>query len=294
MSIEAIKKEALSLFPGFVFGKVIQHNPGHALVCHGSAGKQSLVIKCGSGDTDVKEEVEIAGYLCDNQHENILCAAAYSWDKFYHCIYPNAGIDLAAYFSKRVELEADAIRRLFKGICHGVRHLHRVGIIHTDLKPENIFIDPEGNIKIGDFGNSFFSDECGFVEVDHIITTANYRSPDIIMGKRVFGYKLDVWSLGCLLFFIAEGGYHLVLPSEDEEEEMVDALVRSLGGFTEDEKAQIGPSKFWSRVRNRKPLGAPEVDILGKEGNLLLRQMLRFAENDRISSEEICSHKYFE
>lgn len=60
--------------------------------------------------------------------------------------------DLLQYITKRKKLPEDEVRRIFRQICSGVEAAHKAGWIHRDLKVENIYIDENNSVRIGDWG----------------------------------------------------------------------------------------------------------------------------------------------
>ena len=80
--------------------------------------------------------------------------------------------------------------------------VHKMNIVHSDLKPAN-FLIVNGTLKIIDFGiASKISDDKTHVTKDNTMGTFNYMSPEAIQsGENVkIGVKSDVWSLGCILY----------------------------------------------------------------------------------------------
>ena len=75
--------------------------------------------------------------------------------------------------------------------------MHDKGFIHRDLKPDNIFVFPNGSIKIGDFSISRKMDFENYMTGN--ITTRYYRPPEIIYGKKKYSQEVDIWSLGCTI-----------------------------------------------------------------------------------------------
>jgi serine/threonine protein kinase len=91
-----------------------------------------------------------------------------------------------------------------KQICAGLGEAHAVGVIHRDLKPQNIMIDRNGNVKIMDFGIARFVRTKGITTTGTIIGTPEYMSPEQAEGKGV-DQRSDIYSLGVVLFEAATG-----------------------------------------------------------------------------------------
>ena len=99
-------------------------------------------------------------------------------------------------------------KSVFRQMLEAVNLLHSMDLIHTDLKPENALFqkDPlkESNdfsIKLIDFGNISHISEGN----RNLITTRQYRAPEVIMGCCKWGKPSDVWSLGCITLEIYLG-----------------------------------------------------------------------------------------
>jgi NIMA (never in mitosis gene a)-related kinase 3 len=83
-------------------------------------------------------------------------------------------------------------------------HSKNPRVIHRDVKPKNIFITPNGCIKVGDFGVSTFvknipigSDE--ILSEQTYVGTYCYRAPEVL-SLNVYNESIDIWALGCVMF----------------------------------------------------------------------------------------------
>jgi serine/threonine protein kinase/tetratricopeptide (TPR) repeat protein len=96
-------------------------------------------------------------------------------------------------------------------VCEGLEEAHRVGVIHRDLKPQNIMIDRDGNARIMDFGIARSVKGKGITGTNVLIGTPEYMSPEQVEGKEA-GPRSDLYSLGIVLFEMLTGR----LPFEGE------------------------------------------------------------------------------
>ncbi|EAY12790.1 AGC family protein kinase [Trichomonas vaginalis G3] len=111
-----------------------------------------------------------------------------------------AGGDIASKIAeaKGMHFPEFVIISWFAQMCLGLQYIHSHHILHRDIKSQNIFLDADGNVKIGDFGTAKCLEETGeFAET--VVGSPFYLSPEICQGVP-YNAKTDIWSLGCVLY----------------------------------------------------------------------------------------------
>jgi len=115
-----------------------------------------------------------------------------------------SGEDLKSMIRMTGQLSMGAAVNICKQVCEGLAEAHRLGVVHRDLKPQNIMIDREGNARIMDFGIARSLKAKGITGAGVMIGTPEYMSPEQVEGKEV-DQRSDIYSLGIILYEMVTG-----------------------------------------------------------------------------------------
>ncbi|KAJ1575253.1 hypothetical protein NDA11_004681 [Ustilago hordei] len=172
-----------------------------------------------------------------------------------------AGGELYDYLVENEVLAEPEARRIFGQLCLAVAYVHSKGIVHRDLKLENILLDERCNVKLGDFGFTREFERKRLMET--FCGTTGYASPEMLAGNKYTGEEVDIWSLGVILYALLCGA----LPFDDDDESiMKDKILR--GDF--------------------------EIpDCLSEEAQSLIALILQHEPSKRPSIETILAHPWF-
>jgi serine/threonine protein kinase len=130
------------------------------------------------------------------------------------------GGDLRSWISNSRITQKATLKQFVFGIAVAVQFLHSNGIAHNDIKPENIFLDAFGRVKLADFG---CAKDRLFVDNAKAQRTLLYAAPETFRSGTYHTQKADIWALGILLYEMATGE----LPFNDADRRFITQKCRS-------------------------------------------------------------------
>ncbi|XP_035658807.1 PAS domain-containing serine/threonine-protein kinase-like isoform X2 [Branchiostoma floridae] len=144
--------------------------------------------------------------LAKLEHPNIVTMLeAFENEEFFQVVMEKhgGGMDLFEFIDRRPHLDEPLASYIFRQLADATDYLHRQGILHRDIKDENIILSENFWIKLIDFGSAAYMEEnkmfatfCGTME---------YCSPEVLMGNWYRGPELEMWSIGITLYTLIFG-----------------------------------------------------------------------------------------
>ena len=136
-------------------------------------------------------------------------------------------------------------------MCRALAHIHRSGICHRDIKPQNLLVNTESHtLKLCDFGSAKVLVK-GEPNISYICSRY-YRAPELIFGATDYTTAIDVWSIGCVLAEMLLG--QPLFPGESGVDQLVE-IIKVLGTPTKEEIHAMNPNytefKFPQARRSR-------------------------------------------
>ena len=113
------------------------------------------------------------------------------------------GTDLKSAIQQRGAINQRKVAEIGSQVCQALTSAHGQDIVHRDIKPQNIMVQPDGNVKVMDFGIVCAKNSVK-AQTGNVLGTAHYISPEQAQGKELGGTS-DIYSLGCVLYEAATG-----------------------------------------------------------------------------------------
>ncbi|CAK7890705.1 serine/threonine-protein kinase Kin4p [[Candida] anglica] len=176
--------------------------------------KRDSIMK--DSDSEIKVHREINSLKLLNHPNIVKLVEVMKSGKYIGIVLEYAsGGELFDYILHHKYLKENVAKKLFAQLVSGVDYMHSKGLIHRDLKLENLLLDKHKNVIISDFGfvNSYNKDKNDFMKTS--CGSPCYAAPELVLTQSPYeGRKVDIWSLGVILYAMLSG----YLPFDDDPE----------------------------------------------------------------------------
>nr|XP_038968497.1 MAPK/MAK/MRK overlapping kinase isoform X14 [Rattus norvegicus] len=191
---------------------------------------------------------------------------------------------------RRHPLSEKKIMHYMYQLCKSLDHMHRNGIFHRDVKPENILVKQDV-LKLGDFGScrSVYSKQ----PYTEYISTRWYRAPECLLTDGFYTYKMDLWSAGCVFYEIAS--LQPLFPGVNELDQ-ISKIHDVIGTPCQKTLTKFKQSRAMSfDFPFKKGSGIPLLTTnLTPQCLSLLHAMVAYDPDERIAAHQALQHPYFQ
>ena len=203
--------------------------------------------------------------------------------------------DLGSVLKSDQKLSHDQIKLLLYQLVRGLKYIHSSGLFHRDLKPRNLLINANCDLKICDFGLSRM--EVPDPRLTDYVCTRWYRAPELLVSAYPYSNKIDMFSTGCIL---AEMVNHRALFAGNNTQQQLDLIIKRIGPLSEDELESI-PKGFYRRyclmVSRANVQGGDLAVFMGPDVSTevvdMVKSLIRFDPKDRVNACELLCNPFF-
>mmetsp|Transcript_9556 Transcript_9556/g.33863 ORF Transcript_9556/g.33863 Transcript_9556/m.33863 type:complete len:404 (-) Transcript_9556:227-1438(-) len=204
--------------------------------------------------------------------------------------------DLASILKSPQPLSDDHCQFFLYQILRGLKYVHSAGVIHRDLKPRNLLVNSNCDLKICDYGLArvhYPGEDFHICPMTEYVCTRWYRAPEVLCSWNDYAKAIDIWSVGCI--FAEMLRRKPLFPGKNTQHQL--QLIISCTGTPEKEALRRIPNdkcrKFIESLpsTNRKPIEDIVTDA-SKDALDVLNNTLRFSPEKRMTVEQVLEHSY--
>ncbi|XP_058589691.1 mitogen-activated protein kinase 13 isoform X3 [Neofelis nebulosa] len=230
------------------------------------------------------------------QHENVIglldvftpASSLRGFHDFY-LVMPFMQTDLQKIMG--MEFSEDKIQYLVYQMLKGLKYIHSAGVVHRDLKPGNLAVNEDCELKILDFGLARHAD----AEMTGYVVTRWYRAPEVILSWMHYNQTVDIWSVGCIMAEMLTG--KTLFKGKDYLDQLSQILkVTGVPGaeFVQKLNDKAAKSYIQSLPQSPKKDFSQLFPRASPQATDLLEKMLELDVDKRLTASQALTHPFFE
>ncbi|KAI6187277.1 Protein kinase domain-containing protein [Aphelenchoides besseyi] len=193
-------------------------------------------------------------------------------------------------------ISIDNVKLFLVQLLRGLSYCHRRRILHRDLKPQNLLINRQGELKLADFGLAR-AQSLPTKTYSNEVVTLWYRPPDVLLGSTDYSTHIDLWGIGCILYEMLL--HKPVFPGQSNDEQLR-LIFNTLGTPSPDDCPtlcdmpafkQYMEKSGGKKQRAKSLIRLPRVD--GERADLL-EKFLKYEGRKRISANDAMHHPFLD
>jgi hypothetical protein len=259
-----------------------------------NTNKRVVIKKYGLGGDDcicytLLRESNILYILNKFPHENLISNSTVIYhDDRFKIIMPHTGISYYNY-KKNIKYKPDHLmlrKSIIYQLLSAVEHLHKYNICHRDISVNNITIDKNGKVTLIDYGSSRIYNFDDKTDCSDQVCTIWFRPIEFLLGLKRFGKAQDIWSIGCILLYSLDKN----LIAGDSEIHQIFKFLELLGSI------DVPVLKSLPEWKSTFPQWTCKVESITSDVNEqdLIKKLLNYDYDRRISAHDALSHPYFD
>lgn len=190
-----------------------------------------------------------------------------------------------------MEFSEDKIQCLVYQMLKGLKYIHSAGVIHRDLKPGNLAVNEDCELKILDFGLARLAD----TEMTGYVVTRWYRAPEVILSWMHYNQTVDIWSVGCIMAEMLTG--KTLFKGKDYLDQLTQILkVTGVPGteFLQKLNDKAAKSYIQSLPQSPKKDFSQLFPRASPQATDLLEKILELDVDKRLTASQALAHPFFE